>query len=474
MERETNYIYSPLGNNERQFSRRRCLACFKSVANLPMMFIDYSFSSPTFDNRPRDFRAYIGLFQLNIYAAVVTCLGGICLFEFSAKPLTQAMNRTAIFPLYFPHAIGLALACKYQGSVALGNFVGYYFTRMYLLLRGPFGMTVNKGLFIIMIALLGDIETAIGAWLMQVYLCRREVVRKKVPTIDNVRQAFCYIVIVLGTTLCFDTLIAIVACGTHIVKWNSFLRFWATWWLGVVAGMLTLSPAIIHMLALHLPRSHVRVPNYYSLFKSLVLWTMLFGVLILVFFFSVQSFVRPLPYLVFPLIIFASFRLNRVGWALVVAVISLFCAWGTIHRNSSLYYMAGAPKDKSSPSLILQIELFVSVMGLVGIVLAAAVKEKIQLTNDLNKVNEELEDTIAERTNELVKANQELRISQQKAENASHAKSDFLANMSHEIRYIKFKLFCVLSLDSLWVIPWRSCTDFMLWFSFQSIHHLSC
>jgi integral membrane sensor domain MASE1 len=154
----------------------------------------------------------------------------------------------------------------------------------------------------------------------------------------------------------------------------------------------------------------------------------------MVFFFTIQTFVRPLPYLVFPLIIFASFRFNRVGWALVVAVISLCCAWGTLHRNSSLYYMAGAPADKASPSLILQIELFVSVMGLVGIVLAAAVKEKIQLTNDLNKVNEDLEETVATRTNELVKANNELIISQKRAEHASHAKSDFLANMSHEIR----------------------------------------
>jgi signal transduction histidine kinase len=96
--------------------------------------------------------------------------------------------------------------------------------------------------------------------------------------------------------------------------------------------------------------------------------------------------------------------------------------------------MAGAPKDRAAPSLVLQIELFTSVMGLVGIVLAAAVKEKNHLTEDLNRTNEHLEKTVRERTKELVKANEELQVSQKNAELANHAKSEFLANMSHEIR----------------------------------------
>lgn len=434
IERENHYIYSPLRSERRTSRRRQCLARIKILTQLPKLFGDYIFSSYTFEDSPRGGRAFFQLFQLNLYAAVATILGGICLFHLSSEPLTQAMNRSAIFPLYLPHAIGLALACKYQGSVTVGNILGYYFARLYLVIRGPPELSFSRALIIIIIALLGVLETHIGAWLMHHYLCVKVDVRKKVPTIDNVSQAFFYVLIILGTTLCFDTLIAVTACLSEIVMWDSFVRFWVTWWLGVVAGMLTLSPALIHLLAIGVPGSPLKMPNYCNLFKSIVLWLVLLGVLLVVFLFSVQSFVRPLPYLVFPLIIFASFRFNRVGWAIIVAVISLCCAWGTLHRNSSLYYMAGAPADKASPSLILQIELFVSVMGLVGIVLAAAVREKIQLTNDLNKVNEDLEETVNIRTSELRKANNELIISQKRAEHASHAKSDFLANMSHEIR----------------------------------------
>jgi len=73
-------------------------------------------------------------------------------------------------------------------------------------------------------------------------------------------------------------------------------------------------------------------------------------------------------------------------------------------------------------------------MGVVGITLAAAVREKQSLTRKLHQLNVELEETVDMRTLELRKANEELQISQKKAEQASHAKSDFLANMSHEIR----------------------------------------
>ena len=83
---------------------------------------------------------------------------------------------------------------------------------------------------------------------------------------------------------------------------------------------------------------------------------------------------------------------------------------------------------------VYQIQLFACVIGVVGITLAAAVREKRHLTKRLRDWNIELEQRIDTRIAELRKANEELQISQRQAEQACQSKSDFLANMSHEIR----------------------------------------
>jgi signal transduction histidine kinase len=395
---------------------------------------DYCFSSPRFKGKRRDGNAYRALLLMNLIEAAFICINGILVYEMSTKDLQERFTHTVVFPLYLPRAMGMAIATNHQGSVALGNFVGLYFSRVYMGIRAPESLGRGRLFAVLLFALIGTCELQIGAWFIKKLLCPGNNQRKKVPTFDNVGQAFWYIIIVFSISLVFETLIAVAECCTRMVEWTYFFRYWATWWLGVLAAMLTVSPAVIHLMALGPLHLTFTRPTMKSSIKLVALWSITLGFLTLVFLFSVRTFIRPLPYLLFPLIISAAFQFNRVGWSLIVAVSSLFCALGTIHRDSSLYYMAGAPKSRASPSLVIQIELFTSVMGLVGIVLAAAVKEKNQLTRDLNRTNEDLEKTVKERTKELVKANEELQVSQKSAEHANHAKSEFLANMSHEIR----------------------------------------
>lgn len=167
------------------------------------------------------------------------------------------------------------------------------------------------------------------------------------------------------------------------------------------------------------------------LVECVVLFVLLIGLCLFIFFnLGVKSnrFVQHLSYLVFPVVIWASFRFNRVGLPLAVVVVAVIASAGTANHHGPLYHAA------SNDSSLLQVQMFVSVLAMVAITLAAIVHDRKQMEGELNQMNYTLESQVKERTKELEKANLELQVSQAAAEEASKAKSEFLANMSHEIR----------------------------------------
>lgn len=167
------------------------------------------------------------------------------------------------------------------------------------------------------------------------------------------------------------------------------------------------------------------------LFECVALFLLLICLSLFIFF-SLGSpkneFVKHLSYLVFPVVIWASFRFNRVGLPLSVVVVAIIASGGTAKHLGPLYH------EGNNDNSLLQVQMFVSVVATVAITLAAIVHDRKQMEGELNEMNSTLESQVRERTKELEKANVELQASQAAAEKASRAKSDFLANMSHEIR----------------------------------------
>ncbi|BBN19231.1 protein MpMASE2 [Marchantia polymorpha subsp. ruderalis] len=368
--------------------------------------------------------------MLNVAVASLLFITGIITYESSVNVLRHSLETTVLFPIYLPHAVALSVACMLKWQAFLGIFMGLYCSRIYAAARGTYLISFTRGGVLLTAAVLGTAEVYCANYLLYCQLVK-EGSAKKMPTIESITEALKYLGIVVVCTFFFDTVIALLICSTPLVMWSDFTQLWGTNWLGVLAGMLTISPTTTHLFAWQRKPSLLQPKK---LLEALSLTALTAALVILLFVTSWQTVIYPLPYLLFPMIILTAFRFNRLGCSLVVLLVSYVCAWASVRGKGALYRMAGSPTPVSSPKLILQVELFVSVLGVVGILLAAAVREKKQLARDLHKMNEELESTVHERTIELVKANDALKESQRKAELANQAKSEFLANMSHEIR----------------------------------------
>jgi len=78
--------------------------------------------------------------------------------------------------------------------------------------------------------------------------------------------------------------------------------------------------------------------------------------------------------------------------------------------------------------------LAIAVVALASIFIRHDVDKRREAERALHKSYEELETRVEERTAELARANEQLRVAKEVAEAASRTKSEFLANMSHEIR----------------------------------------
>lgn len=381
--------------------------------------------------RPRGVRGWARLGALNAFVTLVLFGVGVITFESSTSELRDSLGATVLFPIYLPHAVALPItAASSKTPVFIGNFVGFYVTRVYSAWRGGYLVSVSRGSVLFAASIVGAAEVSTAACVLRRFLCVRT--QRKQPSIESISEALVYFITVFLSTLFFDSVIAVVIASSPLVKWHDFYRYFGTSWMSVLAGMLTVSPCVMHLMVWK-PRPRLFRPS--KVCEALVLWAITIALVGIIFVTDLQTVIHPLPYLLFPVIILSAFRFNRLGCAVVVFVMVFVCSWASIRAKGAVYRMSGSP-PVSSPKLILQVELFVSVLGAVGIMLSAAIREKKQLARDLRTMNDELENTVSQRTQELVMANEELKESQRKAEEASQAKSDFLANMSHEIRLV--------------------------------------
>ncbi len=152
-----------------------------------------------------------------------------------------------------------------------------------------------------------------------------------------------------------------------IGNWSDFYNIWITWWLGDMMGVMLFAPLIL--VWSHSPRFKF---NPKLIFESVAIIFLLITTSLLIFYprSSMLPFNYPLEYLIFPIIIWSSFRFQQLGTTFStllitsIAIITMINGRGPflIHNNLQLS--------------LFHLQFFTFVLSLTSMVLSSVLEEK--------------------------------------------------------------------------------------------------
>ena len=184
-----------------------------------------------------------------------------------------------------------------------------------------------------------------------------------------------------------------------LVPFTGYVAAFLKWWLGDMMGVLVVAPALFSILRYSNPIcSAQRAVEACGLIAATV-W-----VSYLVF--AAPQLAGhgyyPAALAIFPFIIWAALRFDRLGASIVTLMISAVAVWGTTHGTGP--FAAVDPVDS-----LVRWCTFANVVAVTGLLLAAARAQEQAARNLLQATYIELERRVEERTEDLARANSELK-----------------------------------------------------------------
>jgi signal transduction histidine kinase len=312
-------------------------------------------------------------------------LTGVALLYFAAAQagLMFAVVGNTVTLAWPPSGIALVailvFGYRITAGIALGAFLANAWTGLPILLAAG-------------IAIGNTLEPVAGAWL----LARLAGFRN---TLDRRRDVFALIILaaIFSTTISAFAGVASLTLG-GMVPFGDYAPVWLKWWLGDMMGVLVVAPPLLVWL------THPR-PAFTLLktVEAVVLFVTLLVVSYLIF--ATPELAGrgyyPASLAVFPFVIWGALRFDHWGATLVTAIISMLAIWGTTQGAGP--FAVGSPVDS-----LVGWCLFVNVVAVTSLLLAASSAEQNRARSDIKNARDELEQRVRERTEELAKTNASL------------------------------------------------------------------
>ncbi len=309
-------------------------------------------------------------------------LAGVALLYFAAAQagLAFAVVGSTVTLVWPPSGIALvailAFGYRIAFGIALGAFLANAWTGLPMLLA--VGIAVGNVL-----------EPLAGAFLLQRLARFRN-------TLDRRSDVFA---LILLAAVCSTTISASVGAVTlslgGIVAFGDYASVWLKWWLGDMMGVLVVAPLLLVWITHPRPvLSALQTVEAVGLLATLLLVSYTI--------FATPELAGhgyyPASLAVFPFVIWGALRFDHWGATLVTGIISVLAIWVTTQGAGP--FAVGSPVDS-----LLGWCIFVNVLAVTGLLLAAASAEQHRARAEIKSAHDELEQRVRERTEELAKTN---------------------------------------------------------------------
>jgi diguanylate cyclase (GGDEF)-like protein/PAS domain S-box-containing protein len=287
----------------------------------------------------------------------------------STKNLAAIAILAAIY--FVTGKLGLRLAFVHPSSTAVWPPAGITLAA-FLILGYRVWPGIFLGAFLVNVSTAGSVVTSIGIatgntleGLVGAYLVNRFARGHK--AFDRAQDIFKFVLFagIISTTISATFGVTSLSLG-GFASWTNFGPIWSTWWLGDGVGDVVVAPLLVvwnRSRRLRWSRGQVVEAAALCLILFLV-GQAVFGGL-----FASRSKNYPLEFLCIPLVIWAAFRFDRRTAASAIFMLSGIAIWGTLHGFGPF-----VTETQNESLLILQ--LFLGILAVMGLVLAAAVAER--------------------------------------------------------------------------------------------------